>query len=97
MADKKRLITQLTFKSGGEMALGEEHANRTVKSISFRKDTHTTTGSAGCPCYVVTFVNNTVQMVIPRDSVRHVLTDKTVPAAEEDGAHVPELPDDEEE
>lgn len=92
----KRLITQLERNDGADINLGEEFGQRTVKSISFRKETHTTTGSAGCPCYVITFVNDTVQMVIPRESTRFVLTDKTTQVAEENGAPVPGLPDDEE-
>lgn len=96
----KRTITRLVFDDAQLLAgisLGEDFAGRTVKSISFRKDTHTTTGSSGCPCYVVAFVNDTVQAVIPRESVKYVLTDKTEAVAEEDGSPVPELPDGEEE
>lgn len=99
MANKnnKRLITELVFKTNGgdlsSVTLGEEVIGARVQSISFRKDTHTTHGSAGCPCYVVTFVDSKVQMVVPREAVKFVLTDENN-APVEDGANVPDLPED---
>jgi acylphosphatase len=92
----KRLITELVFKTNADglssITVDEEIVGGRVKAISFRKETHTTTGSAGCPCYVATFVNSTVQMVIPRESVKFVLTDENKHAVE-DGAEVPDLPE----
>ena len=88
----KRLITKLSFVHGDVINLGDELENHHVKSISFRKDTHTTTGSAGCPCYVLTFTNTKVQMIIPRENVKYVLTDENHQAAD-DGAEIPDLPE----
>jgi hypothetical protein len=90
---KKRLITQLKFRDQNEFNLGDELFGRIVDSISFRDRTHQTTGSAGRPCYVAKFVDSTVQMVVPREAIKWVLTDEAEPAAQEDGAVIPDLPE----
>jgi len=89
----KRLITKLSFTHGDVINLGDEYDGHKVESISFRKDTHTTTGSAGCPCYVVKLLNTKVQLVVPRENIKYVMTDVNGHAVE-DGAEVPELPED---
>lgn len=90
----KREITRLMLHGKDWVVPGQEFMGRAVKKISFRKETHKTTGSSGCPCYVVTFEEDKAQVVIPQASALFVLTEETQPAAAEDGAEVPDLPED---
>lgn len=90
-----KLITKLSFTHGDVINLGEEYDNYgRVSSISFRGPLreHRTAGSAGMPCYVLKFTNSTVQMVVPHSRIKYVLTDDNHQAME-DGANVPDLPE----
>jgi len=94
-----RVITTIKLKSehnqeGALLIIGAECDYGRVAKLSFRNDDHKTTGSVRTPCYVVTLVNSSVQMVIPRENVRYVLTDEAPDApADENIANIPQLPD----
>jgi len=98
MSKVKKVITRLVLRDGHQtLDVGNEDADYgVVELISFRGDRHQTTGASYINCYVVKFVNSTVELVVPIQSVLFVVTDVKPPEHDEDVGNVPELPDGEE-
>lgn len=92
MPKEDRKITELLTKTGQRYVVGEERNNARVEAISFRKDIHKTIGHSGMPCYIVRYVNSTVQTVIPHHAMMEFATD-IGNQTDEDIGSVPELPE----
>lgn len=92
MSKEQRKITGLLTEVGQHYVLGQEGPTGCVETISFRRDIHKTTGHSGMPCYVIRYVNSTVQTVVPHHAVAEYTTDINR-QVDEDIGNVPELPE----
>lgn len=93
MPKENRKIVKLLTKMNEHYVIGEEVHGSRVGAISFRKDIHKTVGHSGMPCYVIRYVNSTVQTVVPHHDMAEYDTDVYDRQADEDVGSVPELPE----
>lgn len=85
---EQRKITAIEKLDGFVYTVGEEN----VEAISFRKHKHKTFGHSGLPCYVVRYVDNDEQTIIPLHSMAEYTTvlEKIV---DEDVGNAPKPPE----
>lgn len=89
-----KIITGLQLRNGENISLGDENiGGKRVEAITFRGDRHKTTGASYVHIYIVKFINDTVEMLVPFHSVSYALTDVKPPENDEDVGNVPDLPD----